>query len=126
MSSEIVGITDATATKRNDIVVKTRFENISFDIGVRNEDGWFGVAAQILLAPNPGKILDLEADCGSRNGYRYAEEGTPVPSYVVRRLLRGPHGWQWLSALMDGCDQSWWRELQAARDLLIKFKIEAR
>lgn len=115
--------TDATAT------------NVTITDGSRNSiapadgsegDKWFARAVRELLPSDAGFILHKLTEVPASTCYRYANGQTQPTLYLYRKLLFHPHGFTWLSALMDGCDQSWWRELQAARDLLIKFKIEAR
>jgi hypothetical protein len=38
-----------------------------------------------------------------------------VPGYVIYLALRSNHGWQWISAVMDGCAADWWKQLQLDR-----------
>jgi hypothetical protein len=86
----------------------------SSDISVGEECEWFVRAARDLLAPKPGLVLHLETDCGERNGERYAGGRVKVPAHIIRQLLRGPHGAQWLAAIMDGCCAEWWIAHQRA------------
>lgn len=84
-------------------------------------DEWFPAAAQTLCAPKPGFILDLVTGCGERNGDRYASGAVKPNGNLVRRLLRSPHGRQWLNAIMDGCEEEWWREHQRAERIAEQF-----
>jgi hypothetical protein len=104
--SEIAAI---NATDRN-VGADTVADRIVFDAGPQ----WFPNAARMLLQPKPGLFLHLATDCGERNGHRYTSGEIPVPSYVVRMLLRAKHGRTWLGALMDGCGEDWWHDLQRA------------
>jgi hypothetical protein len=49
-----------------------------------------------------------------------------VPSYVLRKLLRGQDGAQWLEAIMDGCGDNWWLDMcdsvAVGRDTIAKVK----
>lgn len=92
------------------------------DNSVSDDSEWFPRAAKVLLAPKPGLVLDLLTDCGERNGDRYASGAVKLPSGVMRHLLRGKHGRQWLNAIMDGSDAEWWVDYQRAERVL--FAVE--
>ena len=94
-----------------------------------SEDGdsrWFAVIAPALLGKDTGFQLHIATGFAERTCYRYAANDRKPPAYFLRALLRSDQGFTWLSAVMDGSDVTWWRELQAARDLCSKYKVEIR
>lgn len=87
----------------------------SSDQTVSDECGRFARAAPVLLGSDPGIALHLLTGCAERTGYRYASGDRSPPEHVITALLRSGHGWQWLSAIMEGHQPEWWRDLQRAR-----------
>ena len=88
---------------------------------------WFGIAARALYPHKAGTNLFYLTGLGDeRLCQRYANGKHKPPAYFLRALLRSDQGFTWLSAVMDGSDVTWWRELQAARDLCSKYKVEIR
>lgn len=122
--STIVGATNATA-------IECTFKNGSGQSAAitngSDDPDWFGRPARKLLeGADAGFALSLLTEVPASTCYRYVRGDTQPSMHFYRRLLFGPQGATWHAVLMDGCQQSWWRELQAARDLCSKFKIEAR
>lgn len=105
----------AVAIKAADTSVSETFVDDRFVIDAGAQ--WFSRIAQGMWDHKPGLALHLETDCGERNGHRYASGDVAVPSFVVRQLLRGLHGHQWLNAIMDGSGAEWWAELQRHADI---------
>ena len=68
----------------------------------------FAAAARDLLGSDTGLGLHVLTGVSESSGYRYASGERPATGDVVFRLLRGPHGAQWLAALMHGCTAQWW------------------
>lgn len=68
----------------------------------------FAAAARDLLGSDPGLALHVLTGISESSGYRYASGERPAPGDVLFQLLRGPHGAQWLAALMHGCTAEWW------------------
>lgn len=92
-----------------------------------DDTNWFSEATKVLLPVKAGTILHLTTGLGDeRLCQRYAAGTVKPPAYFFRALLRGPTGFQWLSAAMDGSNAQWWRELDAARELTIKYRVERR
>lgn len=91
-----------------------------------DDEQWFAAVVRRLLPKDAGFALHLETGFDERSCYRYASGERAIPSYMLRELLRGPNGWQWLCGTLDGCTAPWWIELQTARDFCSKFKIEPR
>ena len=81
-----------------------------------DDENWFAEAAQELYGRNkPGTALFYATHLGDERGcQRYAAGSVKPPAYFFRRLLRTAHGWQWLCAAMDGCDEQWWRDVRLA------------
>jgi hypothetical protein len=80
-----------------------------------------------LLGSDPGLALHILTGISESSGYRYASGARPVPGDIIRLLLRGPQGAQWLAAVMDGSDAPWWREHQREQKLVAaarRFKDE--
>ena len=84
-------------------------------MGSEPDNAWFSGPARILLGSDPGLGLHVLTGTPERTSYRYTSGERSVPGYIIRQLLRGPHGEQWLAALMDGCGAEWWLEIQRAR-----------
>lgn len=79
-----------------------------------DDSSWFAEAVQGLL-PKPlkqGYELSLLADWDERLCQKYAADNVKPSAYFLRRILRSPHGWQWLNATMDGSNAEWWIDLQ--------------
>lgn len=108
----------SNARKSNDRDVKECPLDDRF--GVDAEYQWFSSICRRMWNHKPGLALHLETDCGERNGHRYSSGEVAVPSYVVRMLLRSKNGSQWLNAIMDGCDQEWWREHKRAERITLQ------
>jgi hypothetical protein len=81
-----------------------------------DDENWFAEAAQELYGRNkPGTALFYATGLGDERGcQRYAAGTVKPPAYFFRRLLRSPDGWQWLCAAMDGCQESWWKDVRLA------------
>lgn len=91
------------------------YSPISSDQSGSESCGWFPKAASVLLGSDPGLALHLLTGCAERTGYRYASGERDPSAHVIASLLRSEHGWQWLSALMDGAQPAWWSDLRRAR-----------
>lgn len=77
---------------------------------------WFSRAARALYPNKPGTALYWLTGLGDeRLCQRYASGDVRPAAYFLRALMRGEHGEQWFSAIMDGCDAEWWRDVQRAR-----------
>jgi hypothetical protein len=76
-----------------------------------DNNGWFSNPARVLLGSDPGLALHVLTGISESSGYRYASGERAVPGWVIRGLLHGPQGWQWLNAVMDGSTAVWWTEL---------------
>ena len=87
---------------------------------------WFPAIVSQLLPKDAGLALHLTTGFEERSCYRYAAGDRKIPGDFLRALLRSEQGFTWLAAVMDGAEPDWWCELQAARDLCIKYKIEMR
>ncbi len=87
---------------------------------------WFPQICQALLPKDAGFALHVTTGLDERSCYRYAAGDRKPSADLVRALLRSDQGHVWLAAIMDGSDAPWWRELQAARDLSSKYRIEIR
>jgi hypothetical protein len=70
------------------------------------------------------EMLRVLTDAELRTCYRYVSNERKPPGYLIVLLLKSEVGQQFLARLID--DASWWRELQAARDLCAQFKIERK
>lgn len=99
-------------------------EFTSDDKSVAGNENWFSDAAQRLYATKPGTALHYLTDFDERCCQRYAAGSVKPPAYFLRALLRSEHGWQWLSAAMDGSTAEWWRDLQRAQRIAEKLKDE--
>lgn len=111
---------------------------ISFGVkaGVKSDaddQNWFSDASWKLYPTKPGTSLylitqrsDTEQFGTERLCQKYAAGDVRPSAYFLRRLLRSDHGEPWLAAAMDGCTASWWRDLENARALCLRFKIEPR
>ena len=82
------------------------------------ECGWFADAARGLLPHKAGTALHFATGFDERLCQKYAAGKVKPSAYFLRALLRSDGGWQWLSALMDGSDAQWWRDLQRARRVI--------
>lgn len=79
---------------------------------------WFSQSARRLYPHKPGTVLHLTAELGDeRLCQRYASGEVKPPAYFLRALLRSEHGWQWLSAVMDGSDAPWWLSLKRSAEI---------
>jgi hypothetical protein len=84
---------------------------------------WFSEASQTLYLDKPGTVLFTLTDIGDeRLCQRYASGEVKPSAYFFRRLLRSPHGWEWLSIAMDGSQEQWW--LDCKQGLKLKRAIE--
>lgn len=83
--------------------------------GSEPDSQWFARASRQLLGSDPGLNLSLLTGVPERTCYRYASGERPATEYIVAKLLRSEHGWQWLAALMDGSNAQWWSDMQRAR-----------
>lgn len=99
-------------------------EKTADDISVGN---WFSRLCEGLY-PKGKACTDLHYTTGfdERSCQRYAAGKVVESMDFLRALLRSEQGATWLAGVMDGSDAQWWRELQAARELVAKFKIERR
>jgi hypothetical protein len=75
-------------------------------------------AACTLLPTKPGTALHYITGFDERSCQRYAAGTVKPPAYFLRTLLRTDQGKQWLAAVMDGCDQQWWRDHQRAERIV--------
>lgn len=87
-----------------------------------DDNAWFSVPARVLLGSDPGLALHVLTGVSESSGYRYANGSRAVPGYIIRQLLRSPHGWQWLAAIMDGCKEPWWVETKYGRRAVAALK----
>lgn len=99
-------------------------KNLS-DISVGDAE-WFAVTCQYLFKHKAGTILHSLTGIDERSCQRYAAGSVRPPAAFLRALLRNEGGFSWLCAIMDGCEAVWWQELQAAIDIVSRFKIERR
>lgn len=100
-------------------------EKTSTGTSASEEDNWFKDIAISLLG-KPGLELHLISGTDESLCYKYANGKVKPPGYFIRTLLRSRQGRQFLCALMDGCKEDWWLELQDAIELCARFKIERR
>lgn len=85
----------------------------SITVQADSEDhSWFSIPARDLLGSDPGLALHVLTGISESSGYRYASGERGVPGYVIRQLLHGQQGGQWLAAIMHGCSAPWWSDLQ--------------
>lgn len=105
--------------RSSDVPVRAVTDESSTDRVDTSGNEWFSIPAQQLLGSDLGLNLALATGFQERSCYRYAASERAVPGYVIYRLLRSEQGAQWLSALMDGCDAQWWRDLRGIHRQLI-------
>ncbi len=118
-------IFDNTGAKANAIASTSESGKSIASTSESDDCAWFTEPARHLLGSDPGLALHYlseEPESTCRRIFR----GHWPSLFLYRKLLWKGQGWTWLAILMDGCEAPWWREIQAARDLLIKFKIELR
>lgn len=96
------------------------------DQTVSETEQWFEEICRALLPKDAGLALHLTTGFEERTCYRYAAGDRKPPAYFLRALLRSEQGWTWLAAIMDGSDAEWWRDIEAARDLCIKYQVRKR
>lgn len=81
-------------------------------------DAWFFDAAQVLLGKDAGYTLHLITGYAESSCYAYTAKNSdkrrPVPEHMLRKLIHSEQGEPWLRAFMEGCDASWWADLQHA------------
>jgi len=87
-----------------------------------DDSAWFVTPARDLLGSDPGLALHVLTGISESSGYRYANGSRGVPGNLVRWLLRSGHGRQWLNAIMDGCEEEWWRDYQRAERIQFALK----
>jgi hypothetical protein len=97
----ILGVAANEASERNG---RNAAEEIDDGKSAVDDENWFAEAAQELYGRNkPGTALFYATELGDERGcQRYAAGSVKPPAYFLRRLLRSPHGWQWLCAAMAG------------------------
>lgn len=83
--------------------------------GAEPANQWFSQAARQLLGSDPGFALSLLVGVPDRTCYRYVSGERAPTAFIVAQLIRSEHGWQWLSALMEGSEPTWWIDIQRAR-----------
>lgn len=102
---------------------RTPADGSGFSIAPTNESAgneWFAGPVRQLLPVDAGGVLNKLTGVPASTCYRYASpEGTPT-LYFYRKLLFLKEGETWLNVLMDGCEQSWWREMQRARRIMAR------
>lgn len=89
----------------------------SSDNSVADDEDWFASYAQAFYNGKAGPALVFASKSDQRderNCQRYASGAVKPPSFFLRSLLRDPHGKQWLAAVMDGCTEQWWIDMQRA------------
>jgi hypothetical protein len=91
----------------------------SDDISVVDDGSWFETATCVLYPIKPGTALHYITGVDERSCQRYAAGTVKPPAYFLRTLLRTDQGKQWLAAVMDGCDQQWWRDHQRAERIVL-------
>lgn len=87
-----------------------------------HSDWFFQITSRLLGTDNDaGYQLSLLTGFLDRSCYRYTTKDRAArrqpPGYLLRTLLRRPDGWVWLEAVMDGCEEDWWRELREAKKI---------
>lgn len=83
------------------------------------DDEWFVGACRTLLGDcKAGTTLHYQTGIAERSCQSYAAGHVKPPAYLIRQLLRGEQGWQWLCAVMDHADPSWWRRVARAVRIL--------
>lgn len=82
--------------------------------------------AKAMFPKDAGLFLHCITGFEERTCYRYASGERKPPAFFLLALLRSEHGGPILSYLMQDCSAPWWRELQNARELCAKFKVEPR
>jgi|SRR6185312_5718483 len=97
-------------SKSNKAAVQLADQLVSDD-----EGEWFSNICAQLLPKDAGFALHITTGFEERTCYRYAAGNRKPPAYFLRALLRSDQGWTWLSAIMDGADAEWFRDLQRAR-----------
>ncbi len=90
------------------------------------DSDWFSQICHGLLPKDAGFCLHMTTGIDERSCYRYAAGERKPTGYLIYQLLRSERGHVWLKAIMDGSDVQWWRELEAARDLSSRYRIEIR
>ena len=106
--------TTALAPSRNASVRLGSEKSVTAQTGSEADNAWFSGPARAMLGSDPGLGLHILTGIPERTAYRYASGERAPPAYLIRELLRGPHGEQWLSAIMDGSNVQWWRDMQRA------------
>ncbi len=110
------GVLPATRAASSELPAQAGSEKTSTaHSGIDEQNGWFSGPCHALLGSDPGLALSFLARIPERTAYRYAQGERFPPGFVIRTLLRSDGGWQWLSALMEGSNATWWRDLQRAR-----------
>lgn len=84
--------------------------------GSDDENGWFSSMAR-MLGKDAGLALSVITGFPERTCYYYASGDRKPPAYFLRAILRSEQGEPFLRAVMDGCDQEWWRDFVAAADI---------
>lgn len=120
------GIVPVEKTEAISTAVQTGSEKSSTVQTDTEDHRWFTIPARHLLGSDPGLALHVLIGVSESSGYRYAKGERGISGLNMRQLLHSRHGEPWLAAIMDGCTEPWWIELQAARDLTSKFKITKR
>lgn len=93
-----------------------------------DSDNWFSELAIDLLGKDAGFGLHLTTGAPEGSCYKYAAKKEPrhPPANILRLCLRSDGGWQWLCGVMEGSAAPWWIELNAVRDLLLRYEIRQR
>lgn len=88
---------------------------------------WFPIVCKQLFESKAGTALHYATGFDERTCQRYASGETKnIPANFLCALLRSDGGYTWLNVVMDGARPQWWRELDAARELTIKYRVERR
>lgn len=96
-------------------------ENLSDGKSAVDDENWFSEASQGIYKHKRGtQLYQITLLGDERLCQRYAAGHVKPPAYFLRKLLRSPHGRQWLLAAMDGCQSEWWLEFQHAAEVGVK------
>ncbi len=93
----------------------------TFGVRIDVDAEWFTRAARQLYARKGGTELHFLTDYDERLCQKYVAGSVKPSAYFLRTLQRGPHGEQWLNAIMAGSNAQWWLDLQ--RDAEIGRKV---
>lgn len=89
----------------------------TFGVRIDVDAEWFSDAAQSLYPTKGGTALHFLTDYDERLCQKYVAGSVKPSAYFLRTLERGPHGRQWLNAVMANCAAEWWVDLQRAEDI---------